>query len=889
MRRAGQRGRGQRVLLLLAASALFTGAARAEPDAPPPEGSPPSAAIVPPKLLTFVPAEFPPSEIAAGRGATVVLELSIDAGGRVVKIAVVGAATPAFDAAAVAAAGKLLFSPAMAGGSPIPATITYRTQFTLTETLVKKRASDFGGLVRDRKTKLPLGNVRVALDTGQGALTDADGRFSILDVAPGDHAVTLSGEAIATVGTRETFAPSQRLDATYDVDMKKVPAPGEDDEEQIVVTAPRLRKQVVSTEVRATQAQKVPGTQGDVLKVVENLPGVARASVGSGALLVWGAAPQDTRVYVDGIHVPRLYHDGGYRSILPSDFVRSVELLPGGYGAGYGRGLGGVVAVTSLPLEGGGLHGSAGADIIEASGDVRGELGHGVHAAFGIRRSYLDAVLPAVTTADVGDFVPIPRYWDGQARVAFDLAPHETVELGALASSDRLEHTLVNEDPALTTRQTTSTEFARTYVRYQRRTGDGVVVTAMPWVGFDRTSLVNLFGATPTEVADRSTVAGLRADWQGKLTERLRGNVGLDAEGTFSRLHRAGSIGAPPREGDVFVFGQPPPAEVTVDDWKTTLLGLGAYGALDAALLDGRLHVDAGLRFEPTLIVTNKTVPSTPLTAVGHAHEEDAVDPRLSLRYALTSRLTTKVAFGRYHQSPQPEDLSALFGTPTLVPSTAEHYLAGAGLALNDTLSLEATAFLIESHDLPVRSQAESPFVAHALDQIGRGRSYGGQIFLRQQQRGRFFGWLTYTLMRSERKDAPDLPWRLFDYDQTHVFTAVGSLDLGRGFEVGARFRFASGYPRTPVEGSYFDTRTNAYEPIFGAHNTTRIPPFVAVDVRAAKRFKVQRWRGECYLDLQNATNRKNPEEIVYNTTFTQRGTISGMPILPVLGARVAW
>src|SRR5262249_28135884 len=160
-----------------------------------------------------------------------------------------------------------------------------------------------------------------------------------------------------------------------------------EDDELIVVTAPRLRKQVVSTEVRASQAQKVPGTQGDVLKVVENLPGVARASVGSGALLVWGAAPQDTRVYVDGIHVPRLYHDGGYRSLLPSDFVRAVELVPGGYGAVYGRGLGGVVSVTSVPLGGDGIHGSAGADVIEASGDVRANLGRRVHVAFGVRRS----------------------------------------------------------------------------------------------------------------------------------------------------------------------------------------------------------------------------------------------------------------------------------------------------------------------------------------------------------------------------------------------------------------------------------------------------------------------------------------------------------------------
>ena len=115
------------------------------------------------------------------------------------------------------------------------------------------------------------------------------------------------------------------------------------------------------------------------------------------------------------------------------------------------------------------------------------------------------------------------------------------------------------------------------------------------------------------------------------------------------------------------------------------------------------------------------------------------------------------------------------------------------------------------------------------------------------------------------------------------------AVELGRGFDVGTRLRFATGYPRTPVSGNYFDAVTNTYEPIFGAHNSIRIPAFAALDVRVAKRFKWQRMHGECYLDLQNITDRQNPEEIVYNTTYTQRGYITGMPILPVLGMRMTW
>jgi TonB family protein len=850
----------------------------------------PARVVVPPKLVTFVEAEFPPSEIAAGKGAAVLLQIAIDATGKVAGVSVLESAGPAFDLAAVNAAKQFAFTPATVNGTPIPVKISYRYQFTITEKLIKKQTADFVGVVRDRHTKQPMPNVRVAVDTGQEAVTDEQGKFQILDVAPGDHLVTISGESLATVGTTETFEASKRIDATYEVDRKKTGAAEGEEDEEIVVTAPRLKKQVVSTEVQATQAAKVPGTQGDVLKVVENLPGVARAAAGSSSLVVWGSAPQDTRVYVDGVHVPLLYHGGGYRSILPSNFVKSVELVPGGYGPSYGRGLGGLVTVAMRPLDDEGVHGSVSADVIDASADIRAKLSDRVHVAFGVRKSYLDTVLGNVTTEDVGDIVPIPRYWDSQARVVYELAPHETIELGGLASSDRIANTLLNPDPTLTTRQTSGTDFQRVFLHYEKHMADSSVLTIVPSFGFNSITLANSYGSVVTDVDNESTIFGLRADWHGPILEHVRGDVGLDVEMLASSIHRDGSIGAPPREGDVFVFGQPPPSEVGADDWKTVVGTLAPYAEADIALLDDDLHIVPGVRFEPFITSANKTIPSVAgLPNFGSTRQVAEVEPRISVNYAFTPQISGKAAFGVYHQSPQPEDLSAEFGNPTLGLSSAQHYLAGATFHLTSSLSVETTAFLSRMQELVVRSEEESPLLAHALDQTGIGRSYGTQFLLRQQQVGRFFGWLSYSILRSERRDAPGLPWRLFDYDQSHVLTALGSYDLGKGFEVGLRFRYATGYPRTPVLGSYFDARTNTYEPVFGPHNSIRVPPFVSLDARAAKHFKWHRFDGELYLDVQNVTDHSNPEEIVYNTNYTQRGYITGLPILPVVGAKLEW
>jgi hypothetical protein len=144
-------------------------------------------------------------------------------------------------------------------------------------------------------------------------------------------------------------------------------------------------------------------------------------------------------------------------------------------------------------------------------------------------------------------------------------------------------------------------------------------------------------------------------------------------------------------------------------------------------------------------------------------------------------------------------------------------------------------------------------------------------------------------LLRSERRDGPDAGWRLFDFDQTHVLTALASYDLGSGFDVGARFRYATGFPRTPVIGSSYDARRDLYDPILGPRNSVRIPAFWQLDVRISKTWIIASTKLETYLDVQNVTDHQNAEEIVYSADYTQKRYIHGLPILPIVGARWAF
>lgn len=835
----------------------------------------------------FVEADYPESEKASARAASVVVQIGISASGAVDAVQVVQSAGAAFDAAAVKAIQQFLFDPAEIDNRPAPIRITYRYDFVMKEEA--PTTAQFAGTVKNHVTLEPLSGVAITLDTGETATTDANGHFLINDVAPGTHTVTLGRSDLKAMASEEQFEAGKKLEASYQVELEsEQKKPDEDsDDLEIVIVAPTLTKQVVSTKVDADQARHVAGTSGDVLKIVENMPGVARATAGSGQVVVWGAAPEDTRVYVDGVRIPILYHFGGFRSVIHSDMVRSVELIPGGYGAQYGRGLGGLVKVDTRDPASDRLHGSAAVDLIDASVAATGPIADKFSASIAARRSHLDAVLKQVTSKDITEFFPIPQYYDGQARVRYQPGKNTFVEVGSMLSSDSLTRTVSNADPAYRKEEDQSLDFQRIYLRYETDTSDGGKVSVLPWVGWDHSTLTGRFGGTPTVLDVKSQDYGFRASYRGRAAPFLTAEVGLDLEAATHQASRVGSVTAPPREGDARAFGQPPSDQVNVDTWTTAEGSAAPYLEGDFALLSDQLHIVPGLRLEPQFNSVSKRVPTEGVFApVGVYTSDTALEPRLAVRYALSSRVTFKAAYGQYRQAAQPEDLSASFGNPTLASSRATHVLFGGAFELGHHIGLETTVFHSSSEDLAVRNASSSPLIAQALVNAGQGRSYGAQFLLRRELADGLFGWVAYTILRSERKDADSADYRLFDFDQTHVLTAVASYDLGKGFEVGARARYATGYPRTPVIGSYFDARTATYQPILGAKNSIRIPAFVELDVRASKRFKLEHSAIEIYLDVQNVTDRQNPEEIAYNADYSQRRYIEGLPILPVFGGK---
>lgn len=654
----------------------------------------------------------------------------------------------------------------------------------------------------------------------------------------------------------------------------------------VMVRGVRSAREVTSVRVGAEQAERLAGTEGDPVKAVEDLPGVARPSFGSGPIVLWGAPAGSSAILVDGVPIPTLFHGSSLRATVGADLVRDVTLTPGGFAPDYGRAMGGLLRIDTRDLDGQTWHARARADVVDGSAWASVPLGDRVRVAVGARYGWLDSALHALKVPDVDQYEAFPHYADGHAKAQIDLGPGEALDAVLLGSTDTLSSTVPGAAPSRVHSQMTRGSFERFYLHYRRLQGDGTSIDVVPWIGHDTSDLDDAFGGAPSSLYDEAWRAGLRASYRARVVPWASLTVGADLEADRDVLTRQGSLEIPPREGDISVFGQPPGPDMSTDAWNAGSLDLAPYAYLD--LDAGPWTITPGLRFDGYVTTTSRSTPRVGQTpAIGDSRLDGVLEPRLSARLNVTRGLEVFASAGIYSQPAAASDRSAIFGNPELGPSTADHVIAGESLRVLPTLTAQVTGFYEWMSDLAVRSPLPTPKLSEALLQQGVGRSYGLQAMMCQSPREGFSGWVSYTISRSERRDALDGALRLFDGDQTHLLSIVANEALG-AFSVGLRFRFASGLPRTPVIGAFYDVKDDLFDPLFGPQNSIRLPSFWELDARVDRSFELGRTaRALLYLEVLDMTYHANAEEYVYSADYARRGTIRGLPLVVALGAKV--
>ena len=633
----------------------------------------------------------------------------------------------------------------------------------------------------------------------------------------------------------------------------------------------RGRKEVSRTVVDHTIIEKVPGAAGDPLAVVQNLAGVARVPLGSGEIIVRGSAPRDTRVFVGGAEVPTVYHFGGLRSVLPLAVVEAIDFYPSNFSSYYGRATGGIVDVSLKRLQPRRAGGYVDLNLLDSGMYLEIPLlRERATIAFAARRSYVDALLAAFFPSDSAiGFATAPRYYDYQAIAQYRPRPGHDFRFMLFGSDDRL--TLLFKQPADFDPQAggnqfgLSTTFYRSlfsyaYVPSEDFSNTVRIAQGRNWLAFGIGVLSFDIDVYTSQIRDTARF---------RFGDRLAWSLGAD----LLFLRGGGTIALPPRAKE----GQPP---ANTD-----------YSAIRRAAFAGltwwspALFTELELRPWQSLLL----VPGVRVDYYSRT-DEWTIEPRLSARKEIGQAVVLKGGVGLFHQEPDFGEDYPGFGNPELRTEKAWHYAAGAEWQVAHGLSLDATLFYKSLFDLvspttetTLRDGVVTPLI---YDNGGRGRVAGFEMLLRRDFSDKLTGWIAYTLARSERRDSGTTEWRLFDYDQTHILTALGSYKLARNWTLGARFRYVSGNPRTPIVGSVVNASADRYEPLFGAVNSARNPAFHQLDIRIDKRWVFQRWILDTYLDVQNVYNHRYAEGLQYSYDYTESKPQAGLPILTIFGVR---
>jgi TonB family protein len=855
-----------------------------------------------PQLTHYVEAHYPEDAFKEGREGVVTLAIDVDIAGDVQRVEVLESTSPEFDVPAMEAAAGFEFTPAEAGKlGPVPVRIVYRYGFKI---IVAPKPSiaetpnappppiNFAGTIKEAGSRKPIGYATVdvsisSTSTNTKSSTEADenGRFAFRGLPAGKLVVTVRAPLFLRFDAREELHEREALEVLYYITRS------ERNPYEVVVRGKIERKEVSRTTLQMEDVARIPGTQGDPIRVIQNLPGLARTPFGLGLLVVRGAPPQDTGVYLDGHLLPILFHFGGIAgltAVVNARMLDSIDFYPGGFGPETGRVSAGAVMLRSKYAETDRVHGEADVSIAGASVFVEGPVTKDENdGAFvvALRRSYVDGVLAGVLSAVDSSVAIAPRYYDYQARYDKPLGSR-TRMLTMLAYGSDDELVLVGSasgNNAISSGIESRTYFHRLNPRFVYQPNKETMLSISPIVGVDSSNLSTTADASgnQTHVTLQDWNAGLRVDGLLQLLPDLQLRAGGDV--LYYRFSTDSQVQALPR-AKAFpspVAGDVPPRK---DQATVPALLSSLYVELPWSATE-RLRIFPGLRLDMYNFYADPAPLIDPRLVEGRT--KLGADPRITARYQLTETLWLKAQAGIYQQPPLP---SNLYLNADLPLQRVQQYSGGFDMDVIQNLRLDVTGYFRYGDRVPRFDTSDTEVVDGMVRAVGSKsdmflRAYGVEVLLKLEKRWGLTGWIAYTLSRAEtRRYGQEWRQNLFT-DQTHNLIIVATYDLALNWFLGFRFRYVTGGGLPGTMARWYDSDRDNYGRE-STHDLIRAPAFNQLDLRVDKRWVFDEWYLEAYLELDNVFNVRNTELYIPTFDFKNQVAIPSLPIFPVIGVK---
>lgn len=709
---------------------------------------------------------------------------------------------------------------------------------------------------------LPFTNI-VIFGTNIGSTSDLDGNFIFTGIQPGFVKLAATSVGFESYVSEE-FQVTNAKTVFVDIPMRETAI----QLEQVVVKASPFRKTEESPVSMRTlgigEIEKSPGANRDISKVIQALPGVASTVSFRNDIIVRGGGPSENRFYLDGIEIPNLNHfatqgsAGGPVGIINVDFIREVDFYSGAFPANRGNTLSSVIEMRQIDGNPERLifKGAVGASDLALT--LNGPLSENTTFLVSARRSYLQFLFDLIGLP----FLPTYNDFQFKVKTRFD-QKNELTFLGIGAIDKSVLNTGI-KDP---------TEDQRYILNYlpvneQWNYAIGAVYRHFRTNSFDTWVLSrNMLSNVAYKHINNDESLPLSIDYTSQEMEnkfryenssRINGYKIIAGGGGEYARYTTNTF------QQVFI----PLAEDTLREIRygseIDMFKYHAFAQVSRNFASDRLILSLGMRTDGNSYSENMSNPLNQLS------------PRFSAAWALTDKFFLNFNTGRYFQQPAYTTLGYRDNAGRLVNKdnnlkyiASNHVVAGVEYRRSEAAKLTLEGFYKHYNNYPVSvvdsislANKGGDFGVYGNEEVtsaGTGRAYGFEVYLRDRLMDRVDLIVSYTFVRSEFKDYND-KYIPSAWDNRHLLNTTLGIDLGKNWNLGAKWRFIGGSPFTPWDldrsslREAWDARRQGYLD-YSRFNTLRTGNAHQLDVRVDKQYFFDKWSFNFYVDIQNAYN----------------------------------
>jgi outer membrane receptor for ferrienterochelin and colicin len=718
------------------------------------------------------------------------------------------------------------------------------------------------GRVFDARTNEPLPFTNIILrGTNIGTTSDLDGNFIFTGVTPGFTQLMASSVGYE-VYTSEDFLVTNAKTSFVNLPMTSTSV----DLETVVVRASpfvRDRESPVSLRrLNISEIERNPGSNRDISKMLQSLPGVASTPAQRNDVIVRGGGPSENSFYLDGIEIPTINHfstqgaSGGPVGIINVDFIREVNFYSGAFPAKRGNALSSVIDFRMIDPNKDRWNYRATLGATDVGFTANGPLSDKSGLIFSVRRSYLQFLF------DVLGLPFLPTYNDLQFKYQYNINQKNQLTIIGLGALDKNRLNTGITDPNeeqqyilgyLPTNNQWSYTVGAVYRHFSANGFHSVVLSRNALNNEAYKYLDNIeepdrktfdYNSTESENKLRYEYSGQRSGWDYNYGAGLQLSNFTDK--TFQKQFIQGEVATFNRDADLWLWS-----------WN-------AFGQVSRAIFQERLTLSLGARMDANDYSSNMS------------NMLRQFSPRLSASYALAEKWFVNANVGRYYQRPAYTTLGFTDNTGDFVNKDnglkyirVDHVVAGLENRPNDNSKITLEGFYKLYNDYPF-SVLDSVSIASKGSDFGifgneevvssdKGRAYGFELYARDADFNGFNVILSYTFVRSqfEDKSGTYIPAA---WDNKHLLNLTVLRGLKKNWNIGGKWRFVGGTPYTPFDPDEsslveaWDVQGGPYLD-YGRFNTLRLTPFTQLDMRVDKQYFFDRWSLMVYVDIQNIYN----------------------------------